>query len=239
VNTLSLFFTEQFQLDCQMKLVYSLGGSVLCDRTPAELEEFAQVLREIAQNHQVYIVVGGGSTAREFINKARALNAGEAFCDLIGISVTKINAMILIAALGEDAVAEPPDSYAKALGASACGKIVVMGGMQPGQTTDTVAALLTEYVHAHKLIVATSVDGVYTADPEIYPSAKKLDHLTPHEMVEISMKTELKAGSKSPIDPLATKIIERSSIFTIVAYGGEAANLKKAVEGNHGGTEIS
>ena len=54
------------------------------------------------------------------------------------------------------------------------GRIVVMGGVAVGQTTDAVAALLAEYVRADRLIVATSVDGVYTADPEKDPDAKKL-----------------------------------------------------------------
>ncbi len=222
-----------------MILVYSLGGSILAGRDAESLKEYAAALKNLAQEHQIFVVVGGGKIAREYIEKARALQAGEAFCDLLGIGATKLNAMLLIAALGQATAPEPPETYARALEASAGGRIVVLGGMQPGQTTDAVAALLAEYVHADRLIVATSVDGVYSADPGIDPKAKKFDRMTHRDLVRLSMETTLSAGSRSPVDPLAAKIIERSSIPAVVVWGGDVKNLKKAAEGGHSGTEIS
>lgn len=222
-----------------MILVYSLGGSILAGRDAESLKEYAAALKNLAEKHQIFVVVGGGKIAREYIEKARALQASEAFCDLLGIGATKLNAMILIAALGEASAPEPAETYARALEASAAGKIVVLGGMQPGQTTDAVAALLAEYVHADKLIVATSVDGVYSADPGVDPKAKKFDQMTFGDLVRLSMETRLSAGSRSPVDPLAAKIIERSSIPTVVVHGGDAENLKRGAEGGHSGTEIS
>lgn len=222
-----------------MILVYSLGGSILYERTPDELKKFAGCLMELAEDHQIFVVVGGGRIAREYIEKARALQASEAFCDLLGIGATKMNAMLLIAALGRAAAPEPPESYAGALSASAGGKIVVLGGMAPGQTTDAVAALLAEYVGADRLIVATSVDGVYTADPEVDAGATKYTKMTHRELVSLSMETTLSAGSRSPVDPLAAKILERSRIPAAVVYGGEVENLKRGAEGGHSGTEIS
>jgi uridylate kinase len=222
-----------------MILVYSLGGSILAGRDAESLKGYAHALKELAEEHQVFVVVGGGKIAREYIAKARALAASEAFCDLLGIGATKMNAMLLIAALGRAAAPEPAESYAGALSASAGGKIVVLGGMAPGQTTDAVAALLAEYVGADRLIVATSVDGVYSADPEIDPGAKKFDKMTAKDLVRLAMETEMKAGSRSPVDPLAAKILERSRIPAAVVYGGEVENLKRGAEGGHSGTEIS
>jgi len=222
-----------------MILVYSLGGSILAGRDAESLKEYATALKNLAEKHQIYVVVGGGKIAREYIEKARALQASEAFCDLLGIGATKLNAMILIAALGEASAPEPAETYARALEASAAGKIVVLGGMQPGQTTDAVAALLAEYVRADKLIVATSVDGVYSADPGVDPKAKKYEKMTHQDLVRLAMETEMKAGSRSPVDPLAAKIIERSSIPTAVVWGGDVENLKRGAEGGHSGTEIS
>ena len=222
-----------------MILVYSLGGSILAGRDAESLKEYATALKNLAQEHQVFVVVGGGKIAREYIGKARALQAGEAFCDLLGIGATRLNAMLLIAALGRAAAPEPAESYAGALSASAGGRIVVLGGMAPGQTTDAVAALLAEYVGADRLIVATSVDGVYSADPETDPRAVKFDKMTAKDLVSLAMETEMKAGSRSPVDPLAAKIIERSSIFTVVVHGADPKNLKRGAEGGHSGTEIS
>ena len=222
-----------------MILVYSLGGSILAGRDAESLKGYAQALKELAEEHQIFVVVGGGKIAREYIAKARALQAGEAFCDLLGIGATKMNAMLLIAALGRAAAPEPAESYAGALSASAGGKIVVLGGMAPGQTTDAVAALLAEYARADRLIVATSVDGVYTADPEVDSGATKYTKMTHRELVSLSMETTLSAGSRSPVDPLAAKILERSRIPAAVVYGGEVENLRRGAEGGHSGTEIS
>jgi uridylate kinase len=219
-----------------MILVYSLGGSILAGRDAKSLQEYADALKQLSQEHKIFVVVGGGRIAREYIEKARALGASELFCDQIGIGATKLNAMLLVAALGDTAPEEIPASYSQA--AESHHRIVVMGGLSPGQTTDAVSAMLAERVHADRLIIATSVDGVYTADPEVDPSAKRIKVMTPRALVRMAMETEMKAGSRSPIDPLAAKIIERSSIPTAVVLGSIIENLKKGISGEHDGTEI-
>ena len=221
-----------------MILVYSLGGSILAGRDVQSLHEYADALKQLAAEHQIFVVVGGGKIAREYIEKARALGATEMFCDTIGIGATKLNSALLVAALGAAAPQEIPDSYADAARLSQPGKIVVMGGVAPGQTTDAVAALLAEYVHADKLIVATSVDGIFTADPEKDPDAKKLERMTHYALARLAMETEMKAGSRSPVDPLAAKIIERSCIPTSIVLGSKLENLRKGALGGHTGTEI-
>ncbi len=219
-----------------MILVYSLGGSILAGRDPSSLRDYANALLDLAKEHKIYVVVGGGKIAREYIEKARALGASEAFCDQIGIEATRLNAALLVAALGDAAPESIPCTYSEA--AESCRKIVVMGGVSPGQTTDAVSAILAERVHADRLIIATSVEGVYTADPEIDPSAKKLSTMTQKELVHLAMQTEMKAGSRSPVDPLAAKIIERSSIPTAIVHGRNIENLRKGALGGHKGTEI-
>jgi uridylate kinase len=222
-----------------MKLVYSLGGSILAGQDSVGLQNYASEIKGIAEDHEVYVVVGGGRIARDYIQRARAVGASEAFCDELGIMATKMNAMLLIAALGSVACAQIPTSYPQALESGKGSRVVVMGGISPGQTTDAVSALLAEYVGADRLIIATSVDGVYTADPEVDPYAKKLHRMTPKDLVQLTVQTELKAGSRSPVDPLAAKIIERSRIPTAVVLGSDLSNLKKGMSSAHKGTEIS
>jgi len=221
-----------------MIFVYSLGGSILAGRDAESLKEYARALKELAQEHQIFVVVGGGRIAREYIEKARALGASEMFCDTIGIGATKLNSALLVAALGDGAPQEIPDTYAQAAGLARSYRIVVMGGVAVGQTTDAVAALLAEYVHADKLIVATSVDGVYTADPEKDPAARRLERMSHCELARLAAQTEMKAGSRSPVDPLAAKIIERSCIPTSIVLGSKIENLRKGALGGHTGTEI-
>jgi uridylate kinase len=204
---------------------------------PEVLRQYARTLKELCESHKVYVVVGGGRIARDYIEKARDLGASEIFCDQLGIGATRLNAMLLAAALGGVAPEDIPCTYSQA--AESPYPVVVMGGLCPGQTTDAVAALLAERVRADRLIVATSVEGVYASDPEKDTCARKLDTMTARELVRLAMETEMRAGSRSPVDPLAAKIIERSSIPSAVVLGSVVENLRKGAFGGHSGTEIT
>ncbi|MEA2031982.1 MAG: UMP kinase [Euryarchaeota archaeon] len=221
-----------------MKVVISLSGSFFEDAT--RIKQIADVLEEIAKSYNLYIVTGGGKIARERIQIARELGANETICDYIGIALTRVNAKLLISAL-RNAHPEPFSAYNEVAGAGAVkeARISVMGGVSPGYTTDAVAAILAEYVNADLFIDVTSVDGVYDADPRRYPEAKKYDKLTAKELVALTAKEELKAGSRIVIDPVAAKIIERSGIKTIVIDGSNPRDILNAVQGKHHGTAIN
>ncbi|RLI73118.1 UMP kinase [Archaeoglobales archaeon] len=210
-----------------MIIVLSLGGSIFGNVD--KIRQFAKVIEEI-ECDKIFVVVGGGKIAREYINKARKLGADEAFCDYLGIEVTRLNAMLLISALKSIAKKVPKD-FVEAYELSKTSRIVVMGGTFPGHTTDATAALLAEFVNADLLLNATSVNGVYSADPKKDKDAKRFEKLTPNELVEIVRKGEIKAGSSNVIDLLAAKIIERSGIRTII-FLGEPGNIKKVIEGD-------
>lgn len=223
-----------------MIIVVSIGGSVLISNMdPDRIKKYADSIKRLSEEHTVFVVTGGGRTARDYISTARALGANEVDCDIIGIDVTRLNARLLIAALGDCAYPKPPDSYLEARTAAHSGRIVVLGGMIPGQTTDAVSAVLAEYVGADLFINATSVDGVYTSDPGRNTDARKLTSITASELVDIVMKINMAAGSNSPIDPVAAKIIQRCGIKTIVIDGTDPWNINQAAAGNHKGTLIS
>lgn len=214
-----------------MLIVMSLGGSVLAgDLDPACFLKYAEVLRRISEKHDLLVVTGGGVYARRYIELARGVGADEVACDFIGIDITRLNAGMLITALGDDAYPDIPKDYREAKKAMECGKIVVMGGVVPGQTTDAVSAAVAEHIHADLLVIPTSVDGVYTADPHVDPNAKKYDTIPIGELIRMSFGTALKAGSKSPIDPVACKLIERSGIRTIVMDGRDTDALEKLID---------
>lgn len=223
-----------------MILVVSIGGSVLTSNLdPERIRKYASSIQALAKQHTTYIVVGGGRIARDYITAARDLGANEVECDIIGIDMTRINAKLLIAAMGNSAYPVPLTSYQDARNAALTGRVVVMGGLIPGQTTDAVSAVLAEYVGADLLINATSVDGVYTADPNLDSKAEKISSMTPSQLVDIVIKINMSAGSNSPLDPLAAKIIQRCGIKTIVIDGREPENINEAAAGRHNGTLIS
>ncbi|OPY35951.1 MAG: Uridylate kinase [Methanoregula sp. PtaU1.Bin051] len=223
------------------KIVISLGGSILIPSlSDHTIREYVPELKKIAKKHRLFVVVGGGGEARRYIKLARQLGIDEGTSDEIGILITRLNATLLIAALGEDAYPKVAESHAEAKKFGESGKIVVMGGITPGQTTDAVAAVLAERVGAAVFINVTSVDGIYTEDPKKNPHAARFDRLAPKELLEIVGQTALGAGSNNVLDIVAARVVERSGIPLVVLDGREPKNLSGAIlKGKYRGTVVS
>jgi len=210
--------------------VITIGGSIIIkDHNYKKFQDYATVLRGMAAEHQIMVVVGGGRTARDYIGIARDLGASEALCDDIGIEVTRLNARLLITALGEDAYPKVPQNFSQALEFSTSGRIVVMGGTEPAHSTDAVGSILAEFVGAELLLNATSVDGLYDKDPNKYPDAQMIEEITPREMMEMLSDKEMKAGTYEFLDKTAIQIIGRSKIKTLILNGEHPKNLEKAL----------
>ncbi len=223
------------------KIVISLGGSVLVPSLESNnISRYVSVLKKIAGGCRIFIVVGGGGEARRYIRVARDLGAGEAAADELGIMVTRLNARLLIAGLGDAAYPRVAENYTEAREFAETGKIVVMGGITPAQTTDAVSAVLAESVGADLLINATSVNGIYSADPKKDAGAVKHERLTPQELLDIITGSRMDAGANTVLDIVAGKVIERSGIPLLVLDGRDPENLYRAiVEGTYTGTLVS
>jgi uridylate kinase len=222
-------------------VVISLGGSILIPALEKNrIREYIPVLTEIAAHHRLFVVVGGGGEARRYITVARNLGIDEGTSDEIGILITRLNANLLIAALGEQAYPKVAESHAEAKKFAESGKIVVMGGITPGQTTDAVAAVLAERVGASVFINVTSVDGIYSSDPNKDKKARRFTTLTPRQLLAIVGGTALTAGSNTVLDIVAARIVERSQIPLVVLDGRDPENLSRAIlTGKYDGTVVS
>lgn len=223
-----------------MRIAISIGGSVLVPSLDdARVSAYASVIESLDDaGHELGIVVGGGPTARDYIDAARDLGANEIELDQLGIAVTRLNARLLVAALDDRAAPMPPRDHESAREAFRRGDIPVMGGTVAGHTTDAVGTALAEYVDADLLIYATSVSGVYDGDPNEETDATMFEELTPGELTDVVADLEMMAGSNAPVDILATKLLQRSGLRAIVLDGTDPENITAAVEGTHAGTDI-
>jgi uridylate kinase len=225
-----------------MKVVVSIGGSVLVpDLDPERVREYASVIERLAdEDATVGTVVGGGTVARDYIGAARDLGADEIWLDGIGIAATRLNARLLLSAIDDGRVARRvPEDYETAAELLRQGDLCVMGGAIAGQTTDAVSAALAEFVDADLLVYATSVPGVFSADPESDPDAEGYDELSPSELLDVIGDIEMSAGSSAPVDILAAKLIERSGMRAVVLDGTDPQSIENAVlRGDHDGTDI-
>lgn len=223
-------------------VVVSIGGSILIQDEDdiTFIRKLAKVLIGKSTNLRLYVVTGGGRVAREYIKIGRDLGASEVYLDDMGIQVTRLNARLLIAALGEHCCQQPALTIDDALRAARTNHIIVMGGLHPGFTTDAVSAMVGERVGAARLVNATSVPGVFTADPRKDSSAKMIRKMSFDELVEIADRSDRGAGPNIVFDPLAARIVRRARIATMICDGRNLPNLMNAIEGDEfNGTVIS
>ncbi|MCI5867477.1 MAG: UMP kinase [Methanosphaera sp.] len=213
-----------------MRIVITIGGSILLKEYDSKrFEEYAEVIRQLNQEHEIFIVVGGGKPARQYISVVRDMGETESICDEIGIQVTRINARLLQCALKDIAYPAIPTNFQQALEYSATNKIVIMGGTEPAHSTDAVGSILAEYVGADLVINATSVDGLYDKDPNKFDDAKMFTEVTADQLMEVVSDNDTKAGTYEFIDKTAIEIIKRSSIKTIILNGNNPENLITAL----------
>jgi len=224
-----------------MRLVVRLGGSVVASPINTELmSKYADLIRTVkSQGHELAVVVGGGALAREFIGIAKDLGLDMQAQDEVAISVSRLYAQLFLKRLGEagcSKVAITLDDVAQCLGE---GKIVVMGGLKPGITTDAVAALVAERINADLLVKGTDQEGVYDKDPRKHADAVKLDRLGFDDLPRIFEHSEHKAGIHQIIDPEAVKVLKRRRLKLIVVNGFKPENILAALKGENVGTTIS
>jgi len=221
------------------KIVISLGGSVILSEE-ADVNFFKKLtnmFEKLCKKYKIYLVIGGGRTARTYIKLGRELKFDEKSLDEIGIDITRLNAKLLTNILRTSNKKIPSTtSDAKKINKP----IVVMGGTTPGHSTDMVGAELAEKVNADRYIIATNVDGVYDKDPNKYPDAKQLKKISIQELIDEYGTGWDMAGKNVVIDGPALKIIKRAKLNTYVVNGKKLDQMEKAIlDQSFNGTKIS
>jgi len=215
------------------KVVISLGGSIIIpgDRDGEFLCRFASMLRPLIDDLEIYVVCGGGRTARYYINTGRELGGSEEQLDEMGIEVTRLNARLLQISLGELAGDTVPRTVEETAAEGRRGRVAIMGGTTPGHTTDGVSAALAEMVGASRIVNATSVDGVYSADPKKYEDSVKFERLTFAELDAMMGKSKHGAGNSNVFDPMGAEIVKRCRIPILVVHGRDIEDMRNAILG--------
>ncbi len=202
-------------------IVLKLSGSIF---SSGEFGRITKVIRNIVKTGKaglyLVLIAGGGETARKYIESGRGLGLDQASLDELGIASSRLNARLLIAGLNGLASEKIPTSLQEIIEelelvhSSPKKKILVCGGLYPGQSTNAVGAIISEATHADEFVNATDVDGVYDKDPRKYSDAQKLAKVSAGELGRILESESVEAGMYDLMDPVALKIIARSKIST-------------------------
>lgn len=200
---------------------------------------------EIEQVHklglQIAVVVGGGNILRGIPASVEGMDRSTA--DYIGMLATVMNGLALQDALERLAIdtrvqtaiemreVAEPFIRRRAIRHLEKGRVVIfVGGTgNPYFSTDTAGALRAMEVNAEVVFKATKVDGVYTADPLLDPSAKKFDELSYIEVLNRQLKV---------MDSTAISLC-MDNLFPIVVFNlHEPGILRQLVFGEKVGTIV-
>ncbi len=204
--------------------------------------EIADSRRELEM--EIAVVVGGGNIFRGIAGKTRGMDRARA--DYMGMLATVINALALqdaLEAVGQptrvqtaitmDKVAEPFIPL-RAIRHLEKGRIVVFaaGTGNPYFTTDTTAALRGAEMGAQAVLKGThsGVDGVYSADPRLDPTAVKLTEVTHFEVMNRRLDV---------MDSTAITFCMDNELPIIVFDVSTPGNIRRALSGERIGTLVS
>jgi len=223
-----------------MRVVIRIGGSVVASPpNPRLIQKYAEVINRLrAQGHELVIIVGGGAPARQYIQLAKDVGLTEQEQDEVAITVSRLFAQLLAMKLGGLEWKNVPTSLEDAQELLSEKGIVVMGGLKPGMTTDTVAAMVASQLGADFIVKSTDQDGVYTKDPKKHADARKIDTLGFDELSQLMEQDRHKAGIHQIIDPEAVRLLKAKHIKTFVVNGANPDNLIAVLEGKKVGTTI-
>ncbi|QDU68072.1 UMP kinase [Engelhardtia mirabilis] len=230
------------------RVLLKLSGEALGDPqtghgldTDAVKRVAAQVAHVASLGVQVALVCGGGNILRGA--QFSELGTNRASADYMGMLGTVINGVALseaieaagaptrlMTALEIREVAEP-FVRRRALRHLERGRVVILGGGtgNPFFTTDTAAALRASELSCEVLLKATKVDGVYTADPKLDPSAERLPRLTYMQVLERGLKV---------MDGTAITLCMERGLRILVFDLFREGNIERAIRGENLGTLI-
>lgn len=230
------------------RIILKISGEALAGEKgtgidPTVIKKLAHEIKLVHEmGVQIGIVCGGGNMWRGETGAKLGMERAQA--DYMGMLATIMNGLALQdgletagvqtrlqTSISMRQVAEP---YIRRVAISQMEKnrVVIFGGGtgNPYFSTDTTAALRAAEINADVILMAKNgVDGVYTADPNLDPSAKKFAELTQLDMISKGLQV---------MDRTASSLSMDTHIPLIVFNVNTPGNIKRVVEGENIGTII-
>ena len=231
------------------RIVLKLSGEALREPgskdniSPQIVGSLAAQIKEVqALGVEIAVVIGGGNIWRGLAASHRGMNRATA--DYMGMLATVINGMALMSGLEDigvttrvqtaiemNNVAEP-FILRRATRHLELGRVVIFvaGTGNPFFSTDTTAALRANEIGADAILKATKVDGIYDADPNTTPGAKKFDQLNFSDALQRRLQV---------MDSTAFSLCMDNKMPIVVFNMSEPSNIKRAVLGEPVGTLVT
>ena len=227
------------------RVLLKFSGEALAGESKTGIDQniMDRICDSVRQLHdlgaEIGIVVGGGN----FWRGKYAPNMERASTDYMGMLATIMNGLALQDSLEKrgletrvqtslelQQLAEP-FIQRKAMKHLSKGRIVIFAGGtgSPYFSTDTAAALRAAEIKANAILVAKTIDGVYTSDPKTDPNAKIISHITCREYLDRNLKI---------MDATAISLCRDNNIPLVIFAMSNPDNIIKAINGENVGTII-
>ena len=230
------------------RILLKLSGEALMGEQqfgvdPLVATRIAQDVAEIRQlGVETAIVIGGGNIFRGLAASAKGMDRTTA--DNMGMLATVMNALALQDALEHQGVVTrvatgiemrtiaEPFIRRRVIRHLEKGRVVILaaGTGSPYFTTDTAAALRAMEIKAEVILKGTKVDGIYTADPVLDPTATKFPTITYLQVLEKRLKV---------MDTAAISLCMDNKMPIVVFNLRQPGNVRRVVVGDPIGTTVS
>ncbi len=206
------------------------------------VERLAEEVKQVhALGVDLGLVIGGGNIIRGAVASQEGLDRVSA--DYMGMLATVINALALqdvlerkgvvtrvMTAIRMEELAEPYIRR-RAQRHLEKGRVVLFAGGtgNPYFSTDTAAVLRALEIEADVLIKATSVDGVYSADPKKDPSAEFIPELTYQEALVKGLRV---------MDANAFGLCQENDLPIVVMNVNKSGAVARVLHGERVGTIV-
>ncbi|MFW9773301.1 MAG: UMP kinase [Candidatus Heimdallarchaeota archaeon] len=216
-------------------IVVKIGGSLLFRDNYVidynKITQFCEILKTSKDSGTLIIICGGGSLARNYIDAVRQVKGSETLCDLFGIEISRINAKLIIAYFQDFVYPQVPRSIEELSKALLFEKPIIMGGLQPGQSTTSVALEVADFINASEVVILTDVEGIYDKNPKKFSDAKLLKSITHNQLQDIILNTsdvnQAAAGEYRIFDTVSLQILKRSNMRVSIMSGKDLSEFKK------------
>jgi uridylate kinase len=221
--------------------VIKLGGSNISKSKDdlfdfAYISEFKNSLQSaISRGDKFFVCLGGGFAARMYRDLAKDAGITEVEqLHWIGTTVNVLNAIVAKATFGEgtdEEVYKFEDYYSdKTLEIK--NSVKFGGGGRPGHSGDYDAFMAAKKLGAKVVYSLKNVNGIYSSDPKLDPSAKRMEKLTWDEYFKIiGHKEDFEPGGNYPIDPVTSKMAKEAGMKFIILLGSDLENFNSALKG--------
>ncbi len=230
------------------RVLLKLGGEALAGPggygiSPDMAEEVAAKVKAVRDyDIELALVLGAGNLWRGKDGLAHGMERATA--DHIGMLATVMNSLTLRDALERAGVATrvqtsiemrsvaEPYIRLRAIRHLEKGRVVIIGAGtgNPYFTTDTAAALRAMEINAEVLIKATKVDAVYDQDPQLHPDARRFEHLTYIDALNMRVGV---------LDSTAISLCMDNDMSIVVVDLWQPNSIERAIQGEAVGTVIS